>query len=43
MTDTECRNVTVTRIRKKIDRKCITKVRIQKAMIKILTLFLSPD
>ena len=30
VTDTECKNVTVTRIRKKIDRQCTTKVRIQR-------------
>ena len=43
MTDTECRNVTVTRNRKKIDRKCTTKVKIQKILIKLRPPFLSPD
>ena len=43
VTDTECRNVTLTRIRKKIDRKCITKVRIQNTIIKLQPPFLSPD
>ena len=43
MTDTECRNVTVTRTRKKIDRKCTTKVRIQQTLIKLQPPFLSPD